>query len=268
MPEIAEVEAFKYIIQKNCLKKEILNVFSQDKSLIKKISFVEFKRNLINHSFLSVQRKGKYLFIEISSSEYKLILHFGLTGYLVYSKDINEKVRFSRVTFIFNKSILHFADLRKFGKLYLLKNLDDLPHLKNLGIDPLKLKKSEFIKLTSKYKRKNIKAFLMDQSIISGIGNEYSDEILFQSSVDPHHKVSDLSKEVLLKIYSKMQSVLKYSIKLRVHNFSNDNQKNFKSSFLQAHRHKDMLCPKNKNHRLKKSKIAGRSSYYCPNDQQ
>ena len=116
----------------------------------------------------------------------------------------------------------------------------------------------------------------MDQSIISGIGNEYSDEILFQSGIDPHHTVKDLSSAQLKKIYLQMKKVLKYAIALRKKNvtklsqgrmFSAHDNILFKSSYLQAHRHTDMLCPKDKTHKLKKVIIGGRSSYYCPKDQ-
>jgi len=116
----------------------------------------------------------------------------------------------------------------------------------------------------------------MNQSIISGIGNEYSDEILFQAGIDPHHKIEDLSPAQLTKLYKKMQEVLKYAINLRTKNFkkigeilyfSNPDREKFKSSYLQAHRHTDKKCPKNASHKLKKVTIAGRSTYYCPKDQ-
>jgi formamidopyrimidine-DNA glycosylase len=117
----------------------------------------------------------------------------------------------------------------------------------------------------------------MDQSAIAGIGNEYSDEILFQAGIDPHHRIGDLSKAMISKLYKKINSVLKYSTKIQIHAirvangkpfFTKSNRELFPPSYLQAHRHIDKKCPKNKNHLLKKTTIAGRSSYYCPKDQQ
>ena len=158
----------------------------------------------------------------------------------------------------------------------MLKNIDEIKGLSTLGVDALNISKKEFLELMATYPTKNVKALLMDQSILAGIGNEYSDEILFQSGIDPHHKIRDLSKIECSKIYVQMKRILKYAIALRIkdikkipeQNFlSNKDRATFKSSYLQAHRHTDMLCPKNKNHRLKKVTIAGRSTYYCPKDQ-
>lgn len=274
MPEIPELEAFEHLIKTDCLNKKIDNIQSSDKKLIKH-NFNDFKKKLISHKFISAERQGKYLIINISSSDYKLIIHFGLTGFLIYSKD--EKIKFSRVEFIFNNDhILHWIDIRKFGKIWLIKNLDEIKGLNELGPDPLKLSKQKFIDLAEKYKTKNIKSFLMDQSLIAGIGNEYSDEILFQSGIDPHHKIKELTKTNILKIYSQMLKVLKYSINLRIRDIKKYPEQNFllkkdkltfKSSYLQAHRHTDKLCPKNKNHKLTIAHINGRSAYYCKIDQ-
>lgn len=277
MPEIPEVEAFKFYIKKHCLHKSIQDVTSSAKNLIKGESFKQFKSDLSKSKFSHIDREGKYLVINISPSKKKLIMHFGLTGFLVYKKDKEVPVKFSRVTFIFNDgSVLHWNSIRKFGKIWLVKNINDLKELKNLGQDPLDLTKKDFLELMKDHETKNIKSFLMDQTVISGIGNEYSDEILFQAGIDPHRKVSTLSQKEREEMYKQMEKVLKYSIKLRLKHinkspeqkfFSKKDSELFNSSYLQAHRHGDMLCPKNKNHRLKKEKISGRSAYYCPKDQ-
>ncbi len=273
MPEIPELEAYKYVVKK-CLHKKITDIQSSNKKLIKN-NFSDFKKQLINHAFSDVKRKGKYL--EISSANYHVVMHFGLTGFVIYSKDSEEKIKFSRVTFIFNDdSVLHWISIRQFGKIWLVKNGQELKELSKLGADALTISKKEFLSLTTQYQTKNIKAFLMDQSIIAGIGNEYSDEILFQAGIDPHHKIADLSQRSCLEIYNQIKKVLKYAITVRLKDikkmpeqnfFAKSNRSTFKSSYLQAHRHIDMVCPHNKNHVLKKATIAGRTTYYCPKDQ-
>jgi formamidopyrimidine-DNA glycosylase len=275
MPELPELEAFKKYVQLHALHKPIADIASADKAVIKKISFPQFKKELIGHSFAAVQREGKYLVISISSSDETLIMHFGLTGFLIYSKKKDEQVRFSAVQFIFKDgSVLHWCSVRKFGKLYLVEHIDQIKELSHLGPNPLNLSKKEFIHLMEENKKKNIKAFLLDQSIISGIGNEYSDEILFQSGIAPMHKIQDLSAPELTEIYKEMHKILKFAVKLRTKKsnlgkrfFSDQDNGIFPSSYLITHRHSDMLCPKNKNHHLKKVTIAGRSAYYCPKDQ-
>lgn len=275
MPEIAEVEAFKKYTLLHCMNKTIIDVAAQDQRVIQKIGFPSFKKNLIGEKFTQVQRKGKYLIITISSGQ-KLIMHFGLTGYLVFVHP-DHTVRFSCVEFIFKKDeSLHWCDIRKFGKLWLVKSADVIKGIKELGPDPLKLSLDAFLEIIHDNEKKNIKSFLMDQKIISGIGNEYSDEILYHAGIDPRHIIKDLSGTSIKKIYHAMQKVLKFAIKLRIKNlnlldeqrlFSETDGQQFPSSYLQAHRHTDGKCPKNPKHDLKKVTIGGRSAYYCPFDQ-
>ena len=275
MPEIPEVEAFAYLARK-CIDKKISSVDIGDKRVIKKINASTFKKDLIDQEFISVEREGKYLILSLKPSKRKLIMHFGLTGFLVVTKDSKE-VRFSQVTFHFKKNgNLHWCSVRKFGKLWLVDSRDEVKGIAELGADALSLSLQQFMQRAHENGSKNIKAFLMDQSIIAGIGNEYSDEILFQSGIDPHHKVGELSDVALKKMYKQMHIIFKYAIQLRKKHvgdlskqrlFSEEDNSLFKKSYLQAHRHTDMRCPKNKNHLLKKVTIAGRSAYYCPKDQ-
>lgn len=277
MPELPELEAFKSYITTHCFNKTIATATSSDKSLIHGISFAQFKKILTGNSLKNPQRYGKYLVISLARSSQKLIMHFGLTGSLFYTKTAQEKVPFSKVIFIFkDHSALHFISVRKFEKIWLVQNIDDIKAIKNLGPDALAISKKVFLDILEKNKSRNIKSILMNQTKIAGIGNEYSDEILFQASTDPHHQVKDLSLLMREKIYTLMKKVLRYAIKVQIKNskkpsgpdfLSKENRAAFVSSYLQAHRHIDMICPKNKNHKLKKAHIAGRASYYCPMDQ-
>jgi formamidopyrimidine-DNA glycosylase len=276
MPELPELEAFKSYVKSHCLHKVIAQVTSHDTAIIKDISFATFKKTLIGTTFTHVERRGKYLIIDIKPSDKKLVLHFALTGSLEFTKNMNADVRFSVVAFIFkDHSVLHFKSVRKFEKIWLVEDADDIKGIANLGPDALALSHADFIGIMNKNKSKNIKALLMDQNRIAGIGNEYADEILYQAGIDPHHTVKDLSQADMKKIYTQMNIVLKYATKLRIQDvkhavpdfFSQKDRKTFKSSYLQAHRHIDMMCPKNKKHTLKKVSIAGRTTYYCPAEQ-
>lgn len=276
MPEIPEVLAFGLYIKKHCLHKIIFKVQVACPQLIKNMSGATFTKLLIEDQFMSVARRGKYLIINLKKSGKKLVMHFGLTGSLGYLTEF-KKIRFSCVTFIFkDHSELHYTSIRKFGKLLLVDSLDEIKELRKLGFEPDALTQKQFLNLMAENERKNVKEFLMDQSLIAGIGNEYSDEILFQSSVDPRRAVSDLSLSEKKRIFKQIDQVLKYAIKVRIKNlndiseggfFSRVNKKSFKQSYLQAHRRTDGLCPHNKNHHLIRVKIGGRSSYFCPIDQ-
>lgn len=276
MPELPELEAFKSYFEAHCLHKTIANVTCTDTKVIKSVTFAAFKKALIGAQFKHAERLGKYLIISLKNSDQKVVMHFGLTGSLEYTKDAKNDVRFSVVRFIFkDHSVLHWKSIRKFEKIWLVSDLNKIKALKTLGPDPLKLSAKEFSELIEQNQTKNIKAFLMDQDKIAGIGNEYSDEILFQAGIDPHHAIKDLSKPALTKLYKQVRSVLKYATKVQVSIikkqapdfFSQDNRKIFKKSYLQAHRHIDMICPKSSAHTLKRVKLAGRTTYYCPEDQ-
>jgi formamidopyrimidine-DNA glycosylase len=278
MPELPELEAFRYYANKYCLKKKIIDIACDSKNLIKKPAFTQFQKNLLNKKFNNVQRQGKYLIFSVIGSDLKLVIHFGLTGTFFYAKKPETIPPFSHLIFTFEKgSKLFWINKRKFGKVWLVDNLSQITSLNKIGIDPLDVSKSEFIKILEKFASKNIKAVLMDQEIISGIGNEYSDEILFQSSIRPDRPIKSLSKTEISELYKKMNYVFGYAVKLRKKMImSNDydpefflsrSKKGFKKSFLEAHRHFDNKCPKNSKHILKILKIAGRTSYFCPEDQ-
>lgn len=275
MPEMPEIEAFKYYIKDTSLHKKIIDVQTNAKTTIKNMSFEDFKKNLKGKSFNSVKRVGKYLILEISNIDKKLVMHFGLTGTLNYTKK-NQKAQYSFVTFVFKTMALSWITRRKFGGIWLVENLKDIKGLKNIGPNPLTVSQEQFITILSQHDKKNIKSLLMNQSVFSGIGNEYSDEILYQAEIDPHHKQGDLTENNLKKIYITMKDVLNYAITLRKKKskkidgkefFSIEDRKFFKTKYLQAHRHIDDKCPKKNNHKLHKVKIAGRTTYYCPKHQ-
>lgn len=277
MPELPELEGFKAYIDAHCLHKKISTIIATDASLIKQTTLAHFKKSLVGHSFSATQRLGKYLVITLNHSDNKVVMHFGLTGSLTYTKEEAQKVRFSKVSFIFtDHSVLHWIAIRKFEKIWLVKEINEISGIKKLGIDALAITKKQFLELLEKNKAKNIKALLMDQTKIAGIGNEYSDEILFQTGIDPRHAVKDLSDAARMKLYTWMRKVLKTSIKVQLNNakklaksafFNVADRASFPPTYLQAHRHMDMHCPKHKNHTLKKVTVAGRTSYFCPKDQ-
>jgi len=276
MPEIPEVEAFKSYIKSHCMKKTIADISISASKIVHGASPATFKKTLIDNKFMQIERRGKFLIIKLAKADKYLVMHFGLTGWLSFTKE-DVKVRFSAVRFIFkNHTVLHFNSIRKFAEIWLVSDLDKIKTLRTMGPDALALTLKQFKTILEKNTSKNIKAALMDQAKIAGIGNEYADEILFQAHVDPHHSIKQLSTAQLSSMYRHMKSVLRYATNVQkkairktdgLPFFSKENRKMFKSSYIQAHRHVDMICPKNRNHQLKIATIAGRTTYYCPADQ-
>lgn len=262
MPELPEVESFKRYFKNTSLNKKIIDVECQDKNLIKAISFSKFKKLLIGRSFKGAARRGKFLIVEIKSAPQKLILHFGMSGgfyYLKRHQSPDGEDRFSRLFFKFeNGDELHWLNMRKFGKVYLLKEPGQVKLIKEMGPEPLELSRSDFFRLLEEHNQKNIKAFFLDQREIAGIGNLYSDEILFRSKINPRRKTETLTADEKMKIYRQMLEVLKRAVRIM------SGSERFGPTWLLSHRGEEMRCPKNKNHILKRETIAGRAAVYCP----
>ncbi len=263
MPELPDVENFKYCLENTCLSKSIVDISTTDKNLIKKITFKDFRNKLIGHKFKSAFRRGKFLIVEIDGIPEKLVIHFGMTGDFQYVRSSEKPSLVANVTFKFDdNSELRWLNRRKLGKIYLVKELADVKLLKQMGPEPLKLSKKDFLDLLAKNENMNIKAFMLDQTIIAGIGNVYSDEILYQSKINPHKKIKDLSKQKRDLIYEKMKKILKdapnYLSKYTPEGLV---RKPFPKSWLISSRYQ-MKCPLG--HKLKRETIAGRPARWCP----
>jgi formamidopyrimidine-DNA glycosylase len=236
MPELPEVETTVRGLRKKVLNLVITDVWTDLKTKDKRKNdtianpkyFLNFKKEIKNKKILSIDRIAKNILINLSGKTAKTILiHMKLTGYLFYGK--NPNIKFAHVVFtLSNKHYLVFSDMRKFGKITLLDTQDkeNSKHLKNLGPDPLD-KNFTVQKLTevlNKKKNGKIKTVLLDQSIIAGIGNIYSDEILWCAGISPERKVSKIKKEEFEKILTCAKKILAKGIK-----FGGDSMSDYKN---------------------------------------
>lgn len=276
MPELPEVEAYRTYLEDTSLRQKIVQVSSQDTKLINQISFAEFKKALMGHTFTKAERWGKYAILNISGSHKKLVMHFGMNGSVTYAQEDEKPARYAKVAFTFaNGCVLYWIDIRKFGGVWLVDDLADIASVSKLGPDVTNLTYTQFKEIALASPRRNIKVFLLSQEKFAGIGNEYADEIMFQAKINPYRTMEEFSATQLKKIYTTMQACIKYAIKVRVAQIRCKKEKDnnmcnaahFTKNYLQAHRHGDKVCPKNSKHKLKRATIAGRTTYYCPIDQ-
>lgn len=256
MPELPEVESFKRYMDKTSLNKSIENVDVKSPEILQTISKRALKDKLEGYKFQSTIRQGKYLFAHLDNN-YWLILHFGMTGKLIYFKNTAESPKYDRMLIGFDDgSYLAFDDPRKFGKINLTYNMDEFIKEKKLGPDACEIKLESF-KNIIKSRKGAIKTLLMNQHILAGIGNIYSDEILFQTCIHPKTHANKLDDEKIQNIYKTMQDVLKTALNRQL-----TNQK-LPESFLIPHRIKNGKCPYS-DVKLETMKISGRTAYYCP----
>lgn len=139
----------------------------------------DLEKHLVGKKFQATFRHGKFLFIAISDGG-NLLLHFGLTGDLLFVANGEAGPdKFALQILFEGDEMLFFTDTRKLGKLGIVEDADLFISEKAYGADALLISQSQFAALFEK-KKTSVKALLMDQHLVAGVGNEYSDEILFQ----------------------------------------------------------------------------------------
>ena len=259
MPELPEVELFKEYLDLTSLNTKIKEVKVKNPEILGNISVKEFENKLKDRIFISTYRHGKYVFIK-TDANFWVIIHFGMTGNLKYFDNINNEPSHSRILITFgNGYYLSYDCQRKFGEVDITKTVEDFVKAKNLGPDVLNLDFKNFKKILEKRTGK-IKSVFMNQQILAGLGNLYTDEILFQAEINPNSKINKIDEESLKKIFREIKKVLRISIDRKT------NFENFPNNYLIPHRSKGGKCPKGDKD-LKIIKISGRTTYYCPRHQ-
>ena len=267
MPELPEVETVKEKLKKELLKKRINDVKVFYNGII--ATNIKDFNNVKNQEIIDITRRGKFLIFELSN--YYLVSHLRMEGKYFIKKNNDEITKHDHVIFYFSNFILTYNDTRKFGKMYLVekdKLYIDTP-LNKLGLEPWDNK------LNTKYLKdkfnKNIaiKTLLLDQSIISGIGNIYADEILFLSKIYPKKLGKDLNEKELDNIIKYTKEVLEQGIKNKgttIHSFSSLGSIGDNQNHLLVHTKEGLPCV-NCSTIIKKIKVNGRGTYFCPNCQ-
>ena len=260
MPELPDLQIFKEYIDSTSLDQKIDSIEIRKERVIGNAEPDELKRRLKNKKFTGTERQGKHLFIETDDGPY-LVMHFGMSGFPEYFKNDTENEDHQRVLFHFdNEFSLAYVSQRMLGKLEFASDIEEYLEENNISTDALKMEKEEFIS-NLKNKSGMIKSALMDQSKFSGIGNIYSDEILFHAGIHPETKVNDLTGDQINKIYEKMHYALNKAIEERV------DPGKMPGDFLLPHRGEaGDDCPKCGG-TIKSEKVSGRTSYFCPDHQ-
>jgi formamidopyrimidine-DNA glycosylase len=255
MPELPEVETFKRYLDSTSLHQRINNVEVRDAYVLKRVSARELARRLKGRRFENSHRHGKHLFVR-AGDELWLRLHFGMTGSLEYFKRDEAAPKSARVIFCFSdKRRLAFDDQRKFGEIDLIKDVDEFLQRRCIGPDALDVGRSEFQTIFRMH-RSAVKAILLNQQLIAGIGNLYADEILFRARIHPATDAARLSDKDLRGLFRATRYVLEKAIALKT-DFNR-----LPKSWLLTHRGKAGKCPRC-GRALKSATIGGRTSWFC-----
>ena len=287
MPELPEVETIVRDLNKAILGRKIEDVWSDFKKMIKgPKDFEQFKKEIKGKKIQKVWRRGKNIIFELSQ-RLSLLIHQKLTGHLLLGKWGLEKGvwrakipgplaedpmnRFLHLVFWLNSGqMLALSDLRKFAKAELWNSdeLKESEELKSLGPEPL-AKDFTFKKFKEvlEGKKGKIKQVLMDQEVIAGIGNIYSDEILWQAKIHPFKDVSKLSRSDLDRIYQAMREILPRAIELGGESTSDfrriSGERGYFDKERKVYRRAGEKCSRCGTI-IKRAKLAGRSAHFCP----
>lgn len=268
MPELPEVETVRRILENKYVGKRIIDISILYPKMIHS-PLEEFKKNIIDQIIISVTRKGKYLFINFSNG-YSLISHLRMEGKYVLREKDEELSKYTKVIFYLDdNTLLCYEDMRCFGVMYLCQTQEifNNKEVGKLGPEPFEIKDSNY--LYNKYQKSNkeIKTCLLDQEIMSGLGNIYCDEVLFKSKINPFRKASTLSLEECQKILDFSIETLNKAISLGGSTVSSYHpEKGIDGKFqneLNVYGRASLPCPICHTI-LRKDKISGRGTTYCP----
>jgi len=255
MPELPDVENFRRYMAKHAMKQVVSEVRVTDDRILESISSDQLQERIAGNQVVSTRRHGKYLLAEMSSGGW-VVFHFGMTGFFVYGASANAYPRHARAVFTFeNNDFLAFDCQRLLGRLTWTGTAEDYIASQKLGPDALELDFKSFADKVAGA-RTMVKSALMNQERVAGIGNVYSDEILFQARIHPKIPINGLDEDRLAHLYQAMRDVLNRAIECGAV------PEKFPADYLLPHRSAGDACPVCGG-RIQKIKISGRTAYIC-----
>ncbi len=271
MPELPEVETIRINLETLILEKEIAKIESFTPEVLVNPKALDLSGQAIRRIF----RKGKYLLLETDKAS--IMVHLRMTGKLLF-QDNNEslendfeKYRHMRARLIFTDgSRLLFDDIRRFGRISLFPPGEEEQDKGYAALGPDALSPdflfADFLSKAKYRPKTKVKAFLLDQRVVAGIGNIYADEVLFRAGIHPERTLGRLSEKRLARLYEVVKEVLKEAVGLGGTSFSD-----YVNSFGQKGSFQLELAVYQKEGRtciqcgtaITKTKLAGRGTHYC-----
>ncbi len=279
MPELPEVQTTVNGLNRTVKGRRIVDVWTDYKSAHKMHKgsvkepkfFSDFKKQITGQKILEAKRRGKNILIHLSTNR-TILVHMKMTGYFFYNPPKN--VPFVHLDFTLdNQKHLAFSDMRKFAKVTLIPTdkLGESLHIFHLGPEPLdkKFTFEIFKQRLLKKPRGKIKTVLLDQEMVVGIGNIYSDEILWRADVHPLSTVETIPEKNLKSMYRAMKETLKKGI-----DFGGDSMSDYRNingekgkfqDYHRAYKRNGLKCQKPKCKGIIKRIVVGsRSAHFCP----
>lgn len=276
MPELPEVETVTNDLRSSVVGAKILHFSSSSpKQIVPALEIV--RKALEGAKIIQVKRRAKLILLvwqRAKEPEKYLGIHLKMTGRLLLREKGEEEDLHTRAIFILDKNReLRFCDVRKFGYLRLFLNEKELQERvhNRLGPEPFS-KEFSLDYLVNKIKNRNIniKALVMDQTIISGIGNIYANEALFLAKIKPHRSARTLEKKEIELLHKAIKEALQKGIKYRGSSARDENYRDlfgklgsYQKHFL-VYEQKNKACPRGCGAVLQYERLSGRGTFWCP----
>lgn len=265
MPELPEVETIKRDLETAIINKEIVDVKIIKSKVIKEPAVASFRKGLIGGKVTAVIRRAKLLILKLNQDRF-LIVHLRISGWLLYGQEDSR----ARVIFRFSDGrVLNYMDSRLLGELRLRSDYRDLKFIKALCKEALDISYLEF-KTILKSRKTRIKALLLDQTLISGLGNIYAQEALFLAKIDPRRAANSLGEGEIKLLYQKVVSVLKEAIKYKGSSVDSyrdlGGDRGGMEKRLKVYARKNQPCPVCQRP-IAKISLGGRGTCFCPHCQ-
>ena len=283
MPELPEVETVRRGLLELIVGKTIVSQTHDTEKGFPNTP-ADVAQFLIGATITDVRRRAKVLMIDLSTG-YSLLIHLKMTGQLVFVgktrfgaghpndslvNDLPDKS--TRVTLEFSDATkLFFNDQRKFGWVRLLPTLEipNIAFMQKVGPEPLSqsFTAKDFIQRLARRPKTNIKAALLDQSVIAGVGNIYADESLWGAKIHPTRLVASLSEQEARLLYQELRDVMNLAVEKggsSNHTYVNaEGKKGSYMDFARVFRRENLACPRC-GATIEKSRVAGRGTHTCP----
>jgi formamidopyrimidine-DNA glycosylase len=264
MPELPEVETIKNELSPHIIGQHIIRVTLIWERMLLKPSLAEFNARIEGREIIQLTRRGKYLIFKLDNGD-SLIIHLRMTGSLILDGDLTPKY-IQAIIYLGDDMSVFFCDPRKFGKIQLVE--DDADLLKKLGPEPLESSfTSEIMAEKLKKRKAPVKATLIDQANIAGIGNMYADESLFVAKINPLRPADSLTFAEIKRLHESIRTVLRdailrkgASINTYVRPFG---EKGIAHSYFKVAHQRGKVCPICSTP-IERIPIRQRGSYFCP----
>jgi formamidopyrimidine-DNA glycosylase len=273
VPELPEVETLRRDLEKEVVGRRIKAVAVNGTRSVRRVTKKVFIGRVEGHRIIGINRKGKYLLVRLDGGDI-LVVHLGMSGQLLRAKSAKEpKEKHTHAVFTFSQGgELRFVDPRTFGELFVTtpdELMTEVPELAHLGFDPLEdiMSWVDFGELLRKRNVK-LKALLMDQKFIAGIGNIYSDEILFGAGLRWDRTSESLTSQEVRRLYRAMIETLQDAVKHRGSSLADEQYRDLFGAvgeFQSQHKVYDRegeACRRCRS-TIVRVKVNGRSSFLC-----